>query len=130
MKGSSRKAFLRLRTSNGPWTSRKSSGDKLGRILIDLGFVAPRDVLQTLAEQLEIALLSGDDFPAVLPELKGIAPRYMRQFRFLPVSREDSSVMVAMSDPLDFRNLGDNPQFHGTRSEDRSRRRARPTRHD
>ena len=92
---------------------QKERGDKLGRILIDLGFVAPRDVLQTLAEQLEIALVTSDDFPAVLPELKGIAPRYMRQFRFLPVSLEDSSVTVAMSDPLDFETLATIRNFTG-----------------
>ncbi len=92
---------------------QKERGDKLGRILIDLGFVAPRDVLQTLAEQLEIALLTSDDFPAVLPELRGIAPRYMRQFRFLPVSREDSSVTVAMGDPLDFETLATIRNFTG-----------------
>ena len=92
---------------------QKERGDKLGRILIDLGFVAPRDVLQTLAEQLEIALVTSDDFPAVLPELKGIAPRYMRQFRFLPISLEDASVTVAMSDPLDFETLATIRNFTG-----------------
>ena len=86
----------------------------LGRLQeIDLGFVAPRDVLQTLAEQLENALLTSEDFPAVLPELRGIARRYMRQCRFLPVSRDASSVTVAMSDPLDFETLATIRNFTG-----------------
>ncbi|HYM12450.1 MAG TPA: ATPase, T2SS/T4P/T4SS family [Bryobacterales bacterium] len=84
---------------------QKERGDKLGRILVDLGFVAQRDVLAALAEQLEIPLVSAQQFPAVSPELEGIAPRYMRQFKFLPIELEDSTVTLAMSDPLDFETI-------------------------
>ena len=80
-------------------------GDRLGKILVDLGFVAQRDVLAALAEQLEIPLVSAQQFPAVSPELEGIAPRYMRQFKFLPIELEDSTVTLAMADPLDFETI-------------------------
>ena len=33
---------------------QKERNDRIGRILIDLGFVAPRDVLTTLAERLSV----------------------------------------------------------------------------
>ncbi len=79
--------------------------DRLGRILVDLGFVAQRDVLAALSEQLEIPLVSAQQFPAVSPELEGIAPRYLRQFKFLPVALEDSTVTLAMADPLDFETV-------------------------
>jgi general secretion pathway protein E len=81
------------------------AGDKLGKILVDLGFVALRDVLIALAEQLEIPLVGAQQFPAVSPELEGIAPRYMRQFKFLPLEIEDSTVTLAMADPLDFETV-------------------------
>ena len=84
---------------------QKERGDKLGKILTDLGFVAPREILITLAEQLEVPLVSGQDFPPVVPDLERITPRYMRQFHFLPYHQEDSTVMVAMGDPLDFETL-------------------------
>ena len=84
---------------------QRERGDKLGRILIDLGFVAQRDVLAALAEQMEIPLVSAQQFPAVSPELEGISPRYMRQFRFLPIELEDSTVTLAMADPLDFETI-------------------------
>jgi general secretion pathway protein E len=84
---------------------RERAGDKLGRILIDLGFVAQRDLLSALAEQMEIPLVSAQQFPAVSPELEGIAPRYMRQFKFLPIELEDSTVTLAMADPLDFETI-------------------------
>ena len=92
---------------------QKERGDKIGRILIDLGFVNPRDVLTTLSEQLQIPLLTADDFPPILPEVDRITPRYMRQFVFLPIRVDDSTLTVAMSDPLDFETVATLRQFSG-----------------
>ncbi|MCZ6750457.1 MAG: type II secretion system ATPase GspE [Acidobacteria bacterium] len=79
--------------------------EKLGRILVDLGFVSSRDVLAALSQQLEIPLVTARDFPAVAPEPDGISLRFMRQFQFLPVRVEDSEITLAMSDPLDFETI-------------------------
>lgn len=92
---------------------QKERGDKIGKILIDLGFVNPRDVLATLSEQLQIPLLTADDFPPVLPEIERITPRYMRQFMFLPVRADEATVTVAMADPLDFETVATLRQFSG-----------------
>jgi general secretion pathway protein E len=75
--------------------------DKLGRILVELGFLSSRDVLAALSEQLEIPVVTARDFPVIAPEVEGIAPRFLRQFRFLPLGVEDSTVALAMADPLD-----------------------------
>ena len=75
--------------------------EKLGRVLMDLGFVSARDVLTTLSEQLEVPLIAARDFPPLAPEVEGISVRFMRQFRFLPIRVEDSTVTLAMADPLD-----------------------------
>ncbi len=79
--------------------------DKLGKILSDLGFVAAREVLAALSEQLEIPIVTAADFPPVSPEVEGLSPRFMRQFRFLPLAVEDSTVTLAMADPLDFETI-------------------------
>ena len=92
---------------------QKERGDRIGRILIDLGFVAPRDVLATLAEQLRITLVSPEDLPQTLPELERIQPRTMRQFKFLPLAREGSTLWVAMADPLDFETIATIRRFTG-----------------
>ena len=81
---------------------QRERGDKLGRILVDLGFVAQRDVLTALAEQLQVPLLTVDGPPAVSPETETLAPRFLRQFRCLPVALHDHTVTLAMADPLDF----------------------------
>ncbi len=92
---------------------QRERGDKIGKILVDLGFVNPRDVLATLSEQLQIPLLAADDFPPVLPEVERITPKYMRQFLFLPIRVDDTTLTVAMADPLDFETVATLRQFSG-----------------
>ena len=81
---------------------QRERGDKLGKILTDLGFVAQRDVLAALSEQLGIPLAAIEGPPAVSPEIETLSPRFLRQFRCLPVAQHDHSVTLAMADPLDF----------------------------
>jgi general secretion pathway protein E len=75
--------------------------EKLGRILSDLGFISAREVLRALSDQLEIPVVSSREFPALAPEVEGISLRFMRQFNFLPLAVKDSTLTLAMADPLD-----------------------------
>ncbi len=81
---------------------KERPGDKLGKIFIDLGFVALRDILGALSEQLQVPLLSIDGPPAVSPEVETLSPKFLRQFRCLPVALNESVLTLAMADPLDF----------------------------
>jgi general secretion pathway protein E len=84
---------------------QKERGDKIGKTLVDLGFVAMRDVLAALSEQLGVPLVSIDGPPAVSTETEALSPRFLRQFRCLPVRREDHTVTLAMADPLDVETI-------------------------
>lgn len=81
---------------------RERPGEKIGKILVDLGFVAARDVLSALAQQLQVPVLAIDGPPAASPELETLSPKFLRQFRCLPVALHDHTVTLAMADPLDF----------------------------
>jgi general secretion pathway protein E len=81
---------------------QRERGDKLGKILMDLGFVASRDVMAALSEQLQVPVLAIEGPPAVSPETETLSPRFLRQFRCLPVALHDHTVTLAMADPLDF----------------------------
>src|SRR4051812_16292161 len=81
---------------------QRERGDKLGRILVDLGFVAARDVISALSEQLQIPVITIDGPPAVSPETETLSPKFLRQFRCIPTALHDHAVTLAMSDPLDF----------------------------
>src|SRR5262249_47712619 len=74
--------------------------DKLGRILIDLGYIAERDVLAVLSDQLKIPIFSGE-YPAVPIEADRLPFRFLRTFNTLPVHLEENVLTVVMADPLD-----------------------------
>ena len=84
---------------------QRERSDKLGKILVDLGFIAMRDVLAALSAQLGVPLVGLDEAPPDAPEIQGISPRFMRQCLFLPIAMDDSSVTLAMADPLDFETI-------------------------
>jgi general secretion pathway protein E len=84
---------------------QKERGEKIGKILVDLGFVAMRDVLAALSDQLSIPLVTLDGPPPATPETEGLAPRFLRQCRCIPVAIEGSTLKLAMADPLDFETL-------------------------
>jgi general secretion pathway protein E len=74
--------------------------DKLGRILIDLGYIAERDVVRVLSEQLKTPLYTGE-YPAVPIEPAKLPYRFLRASRLLPVHVEDGVLSVVVADPLD-----------------------------
>jgi general secretion pathway protein E len=92
---------------------QKERGDKLGKTLVDLGFIAMRDVLAALSDQLSLPLVTIDGPPAVSAETDALSPRFLRQFRVLPIGREDHTLTLAMADPLDFETLSSVRNFTG-----------------
>src|SRR4051794_23386275 len=65
---------------------QKERGEKIGRILVDAGFCAHRDVLHALSDQLGVRLMSIEGPPAVSPETEKLSPRFLRQYKVLPVA--------------------------------------------
>src|SRR5207244_8138299 len=61
--------------------------DKLGRILIDLGYVAERDVLATISDQLKVPVF-GAEYTSVPIEQDCMPFRFLRTFNVLPVHLE------------------------------------------
>jgi len=84
---------------------QRERGDKLGKILVDMGLIAQRDVLAALSEQLGIPLVTVDGAPPAAPELEGLSHRFLRQCRAFPLAVQDSTLTLAMADPLDFETV-------------------------
>jgi general secretion pathway protein E len=81
------------------------SGEKIGKLLVDLGYVSEKDCLEIVAEHLSVPAVSGTDFPEV-PVLENvIAHRFMKQCKFVPIALEDGVLTLAMTDPLDYATL-------------------------
>jgi general secretion pathway protein E len=96
---------------------QKERGDKLGKILVDMGFIAARDVLAALSEQLALPLVTLESPPPAAHELEGLSARFMRQSRFFPMAVQDSALTLAMADPLDFETIAAVRAFTGLKIE-------------
>jgi general secretion pathway protein E len=75
--------------------------DKIGRILVDLGYLAERDLLVTLSDQHRAPLLFAYEYPAVPLDLENLSPKFLKQFKLLPLDLEGNVLTVVMADPSD-----------------------------
>src|SRR5262245_47372126 len=93
---------------------QKERRDKLGKILVDMGYVAERDVLAVLSKQLNVPLFEGD-YPAVPIETNKLPYRFLRSFHLIPVHLEDTVLSIVLSDPMDFETVSAVRQRTGAR---------------
>jgi type IV pilus assembly protein PilB len=85
---------------------QKTKSEKLGRILIELGFVSERQVLGAYAQQLNIPLFD----PTVAPDpsvAKVIPDHLVQRYNVVPLKRDGNKLVVAMLDPSNVFALDD-----------------------
>ncbi len=92
---------------------QKERGDKLGKILVDMGLIAQRDALAAISDQLGVPLVTIDGPPPSAPEIEGLSHRFLRQARVYPIALVESALTVAMADPLDFETIAAVRAFSG-----------------
>lgn len=81
------------------------SREKLGKLLVDLGYISERDCLSVVSEHLGIPAVSASDFPPV-PVIENVLTfRFMKQCKFVPVALRNNVLTLAMTDPLDTATL-------------------------
>jgi general secretion pathway protein E len=81
------------------------SGEKIGKLLIDLGYISEKDCLTVLSEHIAVPRIWLPDYPTV-PILENVISfRFMKQCRFVPVALENDVLTLAMADPLDMATL-------------------------
>jgi general secretion pathway protein E len=88
-------------------------GDKLGKILVDMGLIAQRDVLVALSEQMGVPLVTIDGPPPSAPEIDRLSHRFLRQSRAYPIALAESLLTIAMADPMDFETIAAIRAFTG-----------------
>ena len=77
------------------------NGQRLDRVLLQLGLVNERDLAAAYATLLGLPLADAPSYPdePILPDR--LAPRFLRHARALPIAREGDTLVLAMADPLD-----------------------------
>jgi general secretion pathway protein E len=92
---------------------QRERGDKIGKIFVDMGLLAQRDMLAALSDQLGIPLAAVDGEPPSAPEIDGLSHRFLRQCRAFPLELKENILTLAMADPLDFETIAAVRSFSG-----------------
>lgn len=80
---------------------QRGSGNRLGEVLVALGYVTESDVARTVAAQLGIPFVADHEMQLDLRIARLIPPSVARKTKALPLREEQGTLYVAMSDPLD-----------------------------
>ncbi|HKS96689.1 MAG TPA: ATPase, T2SS/T4P/T4SS family [Terriglobia bacterium] len=84
---------------------QKERPDRLGKVLVDLGFVSQQTLYSILSEQLGIPRVDPEELGEIPVEASKVTPSFLRQSLLYPFRAEDGRVLVAMADPLDADNI-------------------------
>jgi type IV pilus assembly protein PilB len=88
-------------------TQQQQQGKKLGEILVEHGYIKADELLDALAEMLEVPRARLNRM-YVIPEVLELVPEtLLRQHAIFPVSMEEDTLYLAMSDPLDILLIDD-----------------------
>ena len=79
----------------------QESWERVGSILVKLGFASEADIAEGLATQLELPLVTRDDFPDEVASKSPIAHRFLKKNKVLVLEEDAERLTVAMADPLD-----------------------------
>ncbi|WP_345060805.1 type II secretion system ATPase GspE [Acidovorax lacteus] len=82
-------------------SAQQEMGGLLGQVLSRLGLVSEVDVVQALARQLDVPWVTADQLPAVVPEVPGLLPEFLRAHAICPLRVDDTGLAVAMAHPQD-----------------------------
>lgn len=86
---------------------QNQTGDRLGRVLVSLGFVTEQDIANVLEIQLGITHVKLGNYVLSPATMELIPETLIRQHRVVPIKKEDNRLTVAMVDPLNVVVLDD-----------------------
>ncbi len=86
---------------------QKTSGRRLGEILMTRGWVSPMQLHEILATQMGLDLIDFEERPLELVYAKLIPEAAARRLNSLPVGEHGHQLVVAMEDPFDVRAIDD-----------------------
>jgi general secretion pathway protein E len=81
--------------------AQQEVGDLLGRVLVRLGVISEGDLVQTLAEQLRLPLVTAVDFPLEALWLEGVQVEFLAVNIALPIHQDNGVLRIAMAVPQD-----------------------------
>jgi len=80
---------------------REENHEGLLNLLPKLALVSERDLAEAAALELRLPLVQRRDYPSQPVLADRLAPRFLKEFRLVPLSADDGGLVLAMADPLD-----------------------------
>ena len=77
------------------------SGQRLDKVLLQLGLVTERGLAEGYSALLDLPVATPDRYPAEPLHPGRLSARFLRNARALPLSEQDGTLAVAVADPLD-----------------------------
>jgi type IV pilus assembly protein PilB len=80
---------------------QKSSGERLGRVLVQLKYISETQLTEALSASLAVEHITLDDLSVIDKEIARQVPENIaKRFGLVVVGRQDEKALVAMTDPL------------------------------
>ena len=81
---------------------QQERGERLERLLLDLGFISEEDLLPLLSTYLGVETIHRRDFPSAPLPLGNVNLKFLKHAKVLPLAQTNGTLTVAMSDPADY----------------------------
>ncbi|MBI5789431.1 MAG: type II secretion system ATPase GspE [Candidatus Schekmanbacteria bacterium] len=85
--------------------AQQTTQEKLGKLLVSLGYVSEDDLAQILSKQMGIPYLPLAEFSDTQPIGIRFNPKFIQQHRFFPLEMNGNELSVLMADPLDLATI-------------------------
>ncbi len=81
---------------------QQERGERLERLLLDLGFISEEDLLPLLSTYLGIEAVHRKDFPEEPVPLGNLNLKFLKRAKAMPLAQNNGTLTVAMADPADY----------------------------
>jgi general secretion pathway protein E len=81
---------------------QQERGERLERLLLDLGFISEEDLLPLLSNYLGIETIHRRDFPQAAVPLGNLNLKFLKHAKAIPLAQNNGTLTVAMADPADY----------------------------
>ena len=94
---------------------QRRTGERIGVILVNMGIISEKDLLKTLAKQLNIQYIPPSKLASVDPDLAHLIPEHLaRKHLAFPYEKLPNALHVVMADPFDLLTIDDIQRIVGT----------------
>lgn len=82
-------------------TEQKKYGDKLGKVIVKLGMLSEKEIIDTVSKQLNIPIIDIKEMDIPHDVVSLISPDIAKNSMVIPIMRRHNVLKLAMVDPLD-----------------------------